>query len=149
MAILYDNIRWPEIDLGTIIGCGSLHLLTNNAPINDNQQNTEKIKQGPTCLLQILISEAAYLIWAMRCKRTMQGKTHNMNKIEGRWLRSINERLTTNKIQATTIKCSKGFTKLVVKTWEQALSKECELPIKWIYDSEVLVGRTAQHTQEQ
>ena len=144
----YDNIRWPEIDLGIIIGCGSLHLLTNNAPRENDQQNAEKIRQGPTCLLQILISEAAYLIWAMRCERTMQGKTHNANEIKGRWLRSINERLTTDKIQATTIKRNKGFTELVVKTWEQALSKECELPIKWIYDSEVLVGRTAQRTQE-
>ena len=95
----YDNIRWPEIDLGIIIGCGSLHLLTNNAPRENDQQNAEKIRQGPTHLLQILISEAAYLIWAMRCERTMQGKTHNANEIKGRWLRSINKRLTTDKIQ--------------------------------------------------
>jgi hypothetical protein len=85
--------------MGTIIGCSSIHLLTNDAPINDNQQNTEKIKQGPTRLLQ-----------------------------------------------ATTIKRNKGFTELVVKTWEQALNKESELLIKWIYNSEVLVGRTAQRT---
>ena len=78
----------------------------------------------------------------------MQGKMHNASETKERWLRRINERLTTDKIQATTIKRDKGFTELVVKTWEQALSKECELPINWIYDSEVLVGRTAQRTQE-
>jgi ribonuclease HI len=140
----FDDIGWPEINMGTIIGCGSIHLQTNNAPINDNQPNTGRTKQGPTRLLQILISEAAHLIWAMRCERVIQGKLHNANEIKERWLRTINERLTIDKIQATTIKRDEGFTKLVVKTWEQALKKECELPIDWINNSEVLVGRTAQ-----
>ena len=132
--------------MGTIIGCGSIHLQTDDAPNNNNQPNAERIRQGPTRLLQILISEAAYLIWAMRCERVMQGKSHNANEIKERWLRNINERLTIDRIQATIIKRDEGFTKLVVKTWEQALKKESELPIDWINNSEVLVGRTAQCT---
>lgn len=140
----YSNIRWPEISIGTIIRCGSIHLQMNNRPLNDNQLNTERIKQGPTRLLQILISEAAHLIWAMRCERVIQGKSHNANEIKEQWLHTINERLTIDKIQVTTIKRNEGFTKLVVKTWEQALEKECELLINWINNSEVLVGRTLQ-----
>jgi len=65
------------------------------------------------------------------------------SEIRTRWLRAINERLTTDKINATMIKRNEGFTKLVVDTWEQALKKERELPMNWINLSEVLVGRTA------
>jgi hypothetical protein len=57
-------------------------------------------------------------------------------------------RLTDDKITATRIKREDGFTTLVVDTWEQALNKEGGLPINWIHESEVLVGRTAQRADD-
>lgn len=88
----HEDIPWPDIDLGTILGCGSL--------------------RGASRLLQILLSESAYLVWTMR----------------------------NDKITASKIKRNKGFTRLVVNTWENVLTKERDLPNNWISMREVLVG---------
>ena len=137
------NTPWPDIDLGTILGCGCISLPSTQRQREDNEQNRSGVLKGPTRLLQIIISKSAYLIWVLRCERVIQAKDHSDNEIKGRWLRTINERLTTDKITATRIKREDGFTTLVVNTWEQALEKEKGLPPNWINHSEVLVGRTA------
>ena len=133
---------WPEIHLGTILGCGYI-----NAIPRDEQQNEQRERkntyQGLSQLLQILISEAAYLVWVLRCERVIQGKHLSENEIRNRWLRNINKRLTNDKITATRIRRDDGFTNLVVNTWEPTLEKERALPPNWIKHSEVLVGRTA------
>ena len=110
----------------------------------ENQRNGRITHWEETRLLQILLSESAYLIWVLRCERAIQGMRHTENEIKRWWLQAINKRLTNDKITATQIKREDRFTNLVVNTWEQALNKEWELPINWIHDSEVLVGRTAQ-----
>ena len=66
---------------------------------------------------------------------------HEGNEIKARWLRAINARLTNDKITATRIKREKGFTNLVVNTWEQVLNKSGDLPNYWLNNREVLVGR--------
>jgi len=70
----------------------------------------------------------------------IQEKVHNYQGIRNRWLRAINTRLTDDKIIATKIKQNKGFTNLVVNTWEHVLSNERDLPNNWINLREVLVG---------
>ena len=35
----HNNIPWPEISLGTILGCGCIHLRTDNNPNEEQQQN--------------------------------------------------------------------------------------------------------------
>ena len=139
----HRNTPWPMIDLGTILGCGSITLHAENRPGHARERNESSILKGPTRLLQIILSESAYLIWVLRCERAIQGKIHSETEIRERWLHEINERLTTDKIMATKIKRDNGFTTLVVKTWEQALQKQRGLPLNWINISEVLVGRTA------
>jgi len=57
----------------------------------------------------------------------------------------INTRLTNkkqshHKIIAMKINRNKGFTSLVVNTWEHVLRKGRDLPNNWINISEVLVG---------
>ena len=49
--------EWPEIHLGTVLGCGSILL-----PAQCDNQHTDR---GHTCFLQILISESAHLIWVL------------------------------------------------------------------------------------
>jgi len=139
----HDNTPWPNITLGTILGCGCISLRSDQRHRENNEQNGSGFLKGPTRLLQIIISESAYLIWVLRCERVIQSKEHSEDEIQGRWLRAINERLTTDKITAIRIIRKDGFTTLVVNTWEQALEKERELPPNWINCSEVLVGRTA------
>ena len=134
--------EWPEINLGIILGCGSL----TAQKINDNQGNPTPPQrnsrtQGSSRLLRILVSESAYLIWVLRCERVIQERQHNENEIKARWLRAINARLTNDRITATRIKREKGFTTLIVNTWEQVLNKSGDLPNNWLHIREVLVGR--------
>jgi len=133
----HNNIPWPETDLGTILGCSCL----NTPQANNQEQNPRSaLERGASRLLLILLSESAFLIWVLRCERVIQEKDHTPQEIRSRWLRAINTRLTDDKITATKIKRNKGFTNLVVNTWEPVLSKERDLPNEWIYSREVLVG---------
>ena len=64
-------------------------------------------------------------------------------EIRARWLRAINDRLTTDKVTAMKIIQTDKFTKLVERTWEPALRKAQDISANWITSGEVLVGRTA------
>jgi hypothetical protein len=135
----HQNIPWPEITLGTILGSGCISLPTNNT---HQPRNPKETYRGPSRLIQILISESAHLAWVLRCERVIQEKNHSENEVRQRWRQVINKRLTDDKITATKIKRDKELTRLVVDTWEQALNNERELPPNWINQSETLVGRT-------
>ncbi|KAH8978485.1 hypothetical protein EDB92DRAFT_1821511 [Lactarius akahatsu] len=139
---------WPQVDFGTILGCGSLAI---TPPENRDWQNQAERNRpnlsGPNRLLHILISESAYLIWVLRCERSIQLKTHSVQEIRNRWLRAINERLTNDKIIATRIKRNGAMMMSVDSTWKAALSREWELPPNWMTDSEVLVGRRARNVR--
>ena len=141
---------WPNINIGTILGCGSL---TNPEEEEHSQHEDEdddasirrkNTKKGMERLRQILISEAAHLIWVMRCERVINEQSHTPNEVESRWLKAINARLTEDKIQATKIKRAKTSVKLVRYTWETTLRKRTPIPRDWVYIREVLVGRGVQ-----
>jgi len=144
----HRNIPWPEINLGIVLGCGCINLKPNDNQTNNQRQQKRIALPGPNCLLQIILSESAHLIWVLRCKRIIQEKLLSESEIRSRWLQAINERLTIDKVSAMKIRRNNGFTKLVVNTWEQALEKEGGLPINWMECSEVLVGRTAQRARD-
>jgi len=137
----HRDLPWPGQDLGTILGCGCLtaqHTLNQDQNQNQNPSNAHLC--GATHLLQILLSKSAFLIWTLRCERVIHEKNHSNQEIRSRWLRVINERLTEDKINATRIKRNKGFTKLIVNTWEKVLTREGDLPNDWTNRHEVLVG---------
>jgi len=138
----HRSLPWPEINLGTILGCGCVSAWPENEQTNE-QRDRKTMHQGPTRLLQILISESVYLIWILRGERVIQERHLHENKIRNQWLCNINKRLTDDKITATKVKRNNGFTNLVVNTWEPILEKERALPPNWINHCEVLVGRTA------
>ena len=133
----HRNIPWPEISLGLILGSGCL---SAPHPNNRERNNGNSHLRGATRLLRILITESAYLIWVLRCERVIGEKNIHERGIRSRWLRAINLRLTNDKLIATKKKRKKGFTNLVVNTWEHVLSKEGDLPNNWINMREVLVG---------
>ena len=70
----HRNIAWPQITLGTILGCGSITLQLNRPRRNNQRQQHKTTLQGPSRLLQIILSESAYLIWVLRCERVIQDK---------------------------------------------------------------------------
>ena len=131
------NFPWPEISLGTILSCGCISV----PPAANHEQNKgNALLRGASRLLRILLSESAHLIWVLRCERVIQGRDHNHLETRNKWFHAINKRLTVDKINASTIKRNKGFTTLVVNTWEHVLSKDGALPNSWISAREVLVG---------
>ena len=147
----HDSAPWPELSLGAILGCGCLSAQVReneneqNEPGNEEGKWTGAKHRGATRLLQILISEAAHLIWVLRCERVIQVKIHNRDEIGLRWHKAINRRLTEDKINATMVTRKLPFSQLVKATWEPVLKKSSDPPIEWIKDREVLVGRSTQH----
>ena len=133
---------WPEHNLGVILGVGCLSLPRNRAEANQDEHNTHPTPKEKAILrlLQILLSEAAHLVWVMRCERVIQEKVLNEQGIKNRWLRAINERLTTDRLTAHKSKRDKKFTTLAKNTWEKVLRRNGTLPLNWFRNREVLVG---------
>ena len=145
----HENLKWPDITFGTILGSACITAQEDPQHERDGSEWNRNDQRGATRLLQITISEAAHLIWVLRCERVIQEKVHTEEEITARWYKAINRRLTDNKIAATIIKREKPFTQLVESTWEKALKKISDLPTKWIYQREVLVGSNALRTSAQ
>ena len=136
----YNQTHWLVINLSIILGSGCL-----TAPEamleNDREARLKPMKKkGANRLLQILVSEAAHLVWVLRCKRVIQQQTHTMQEIRARWWKVVNRRLMEDKITATHIKRSKLFTLLVEATWGNVLRKFSDPLHMWIRNHEVLVG---------
>ena len=78
----YEDGTWPNIALGTIIGCHALDVETTRE-FKERDGTTWKRKlhdQGATRLLQILISETAYLIWTLQCERIIRSEERRVGK---------------------------------------------------------------------
>ena len=135
----HENIPWPNITLGMILGCGNLDPGRRLSIPNENNR-LRKRYSGARRLLQILLSESAYLIWVLRCERVIDDKKHTKAEVEKRWMRAINRRLTEDKIIATRIKRDKTHKQRAQNTWGAVLKKAGELPDRWMYNGEVLVG---------
>ena len=137
-----ENLEWPRINIGLILGSGCLANRNDDGPRNQNENNLRQPgKKGAGRLATILMTEAAHLIWVLRCERVIRGKQHSDAEITTRWKNVINMRLTNDRIIATKIKRNYKFTTLVIKTWESLLKKDGPLPLNWIEHREVLVGR--------
>ncbi|KAG1763762.1 ribonuclease H-like domain-containing protein [Suillus occidentalis] len=140
---------WPKIRLGTILGCGNLHLKkqihNEQAPDereNNNDNEMDDKTKGAARLLRILISEATYLIWIIRCNSTINETTYTTDNIVKRWTNRINNRLQLDRISARKIIRTKKFTKLVTHTWENTIQINHNTGIQedWATALEVLVG---------
>ena len=136
---------WPNINLGTILGVGCLTTPRRyEARGNAGQIPNPTPKERATLrLLQILLSEAAHLIWVIRCERVIQGSNIDEPGIRKRWYRVINERLTTDRITAHKTRQDKKLTKLAENTWKYLLERNGTLPENWFQNREVLVGSRA------
>jgi len=59
-------------------------------------KNTDgKIKSGEARLYRILMSEAAHLIWKLRCKKIIQeeNRPFTQEEVENRWTKTMSNRL--------------------------------------------------------
>ncbi|KAI0263875.1 hypothetical protein BGY98DRAFT_1045097, partial [Russula aff. rugulosa BPL654] len=120
----HDPQLWPEISIGTIMGWG---------------KPTPKTRtKRATRLLHILLSESAHLIRVLRRERVIRDQTHTPSEIRNRWLRSINMRLTDDRITALKIKQDKQSLQKNKRHLEHVLKKQRDLPHDWIASREVL-----------
>jgi ribonuclease HI len=128
---------WTKPAYREILGCASTRLV--------NQEN--KTNTGLTRLYKILISEAAYKIWSIRCKRVI---THDNER--SKWPTKVNilndirsqinlrlriDCMQTNekRFEVKALSCSK-----VTATWRGILQNEEYLPENWASNPGVLVG---------
>jgi ribonuclease HI len=144
-----QTYKWPNISLGLILGSGSITAPKEDAHLNEQQvKHDRRVRhaKGPTRLMHIVITESAHLIWVLRCKRVIRGKVYTEGEIKSRWHQVINARLTDDRITATKIKREPKFRNLIKATWAPPLSKQGALPMNWLNNREVLVGRRTRGT---
>jgi len=93
-----------------------------------------------TRLLQILIAETSHLIWVIRCNKGINNHDYMQQQIEARWIKIINNPLTTDRITATKINWGKKYNKLIDETWKCTLQKQ-NIPYQnWLQSQEVFSG---------
>jgi hypothetical protein len=135
----HENTPWPQISIGLLLGCGSITIPGQPEHDDENDQRHPNQK-GVVRLLQILLSEAAHLIWVIRCERVIQEKRHNENEIRARWVMMINKRITEDRIIATIVKKDNTHLQRLRGTWGGILGREGEPPEQWTHNFKVLVG---------
>ena len=137
----YAPDLWPQLNLGILLGCGSIHLPRappqHQIPLGNPPPHRLRNHKGASRLLQILVSESMHLIWVLRCDRTIQGKTHSRGEVRKRWLCAINSRLTEDRIIATKIKRDERYLNLAKATWKPALTAHGRSPNNWPFSGEV------------
>ncbi|KAH9829971.1 uncharacterized protein C8Q71DRAFT_685566, partial [Rhodofomes roseus] len=109
---------------------------------------TAKMKRRPTAerFWRILISESAYLIWCLRCERTIghsdePGWTHSKKEIAARWTSMLNKRLQLDMSMTHRRFGRQALRKdIVIGTWRGTLQDEYALPDDWTGTKGVLVG---------
>ncbi|KZV98490.1 hypothetical protein EXIGLDRAFT_807784, partial [Exidia glandulosa HHB12029] len=135
---------WPDVSLGLVFGCGAARFTYTDGA------GEEREAIGTSRLFRIILSEAALLIWRLRCKRVMEHKDepdweHPPAYVESEWLRIINDRLTSDRL-LTNKRIYKKYKKralkksLVIDTW-QCLIDPASTPDNWLTLPGVLVGK--------
>ncbi|KAJ7102026.1 hypothetical protein C8R44DRAFT_640984 [Mycena epipterygia] len=126
---------WPELSLGTILGCGL-------ATFTD-----EKKRPLPATarLYRILVSESLFIIWKLRNESVISkgGEPLPENLIHNKWLNAINLRLKFDCALTNQAKYGKQNSirpSLVLQTWSSTLMNEEKLPDNWLKEPRVLVG---------
>jgi ribonuclease HI len=89
---LEKEANWPEVSLGTILGCG----------LAEFRDGRGKLKEGTRRLYRILMSESAYLIWRIRNERVISrnGAPAMEEEIVNKWKFAINQWLQVEKVLA-------------------------------------------------
>ncbi|KAJ7708350.1 hypothetical protein B0H17DRAFT_1274165 [Mycena rosella] len=121
--LLEKEPHWPEVSLGTILGCG----------LAEFRDDGDKPKRGTQRLYRILMSASAYLIWRLRNDRAPATEEEIINK----WKYAVNQRLQVDRTLEN--RPSRGkrpalAPQLVLDTYEQSL------PTDWLREPRVLVG---------
>ncbi len=133
------NIQWPSnLDITTIMALPFLKVRNQDG----------HVRSGATHLLLIIISECAYLIWKLRCKRILDTTpdeptcTISPKEAYSQTLLIINSRLNQDRILTSKKRYGKKALpeQLVLSTWCSTLNDESSCPENWLRANGVLVG---------
>ncbi|KAJ7220889.1 hypothetical protein GGX14DRAFT_354287 [Mycena pura] len=119
--------EWPEVSLGTILGCG----------LAEFRDSRGKVDQGARRLYRILMSESAYLIWRLRNEHVIDraGEPASEEEIENKFKFVMSQRLQMDKVLANRPRGRARPAlppKLVLETWSGVLDNEWSLPKDWL-----------------
>jgi ribonuclease HI len=136
----YNAQSWPKTSLGCVLGSGSLKVKINPARVGKNDEEieeetsrTQRPNRGASCLLTVLISEAAHLIWCLRNERVIQDKVHPLRAVANRFMATLDNRMQLDRIVAskTNGKKGKALGLLVSKTWGLIIADPQGTPPDW------------------
>ena len=94
-------------------------------------------------LWTILCSEAAHLVWKLRCERVIrnEGVDFTEQEIRNRWHTTMDRRLTLDRRTSVLAKGKKDLQPgMVERIWFPVIEGNLDLPPEWVTNSEVLVG---------
>ncbi|KAJ7088086.1 hypothetical protein C8R44DRAFT_649791, partial [Mycena epipterygia] len=133
---------WPEMSLGTILGCGL-------ATFTDKKKRP---LPATARLYRILISESLFIIWKLRDESVIskEGEPLPENLIHNKWLNAINLCLKFDCALTNQAKYGKQNSikpSLVLQTWSSTLMNEEKLPDNWLKEPRVLVGTEPKSSQ--
>ena len=122
---------------GAILGCC----------LSNYTKQSGKPDAGLNRLFRIIMSESMYMIWKIRCERTIAWandptKTHSTHEIHNKWLQAINLRLRIDSVHTNTKIFKKKVIepKIVLKTWKNCLKDNLHETKNWCGKTGVLVG---------
>ena len=124
---------WKKPLISEILGCGCL------TPPSTHPIPPTKTTKGAARLKIILISESIHLIWALRCKRVINGTRHSERNVETRWLNKINARLDIDRRMTASPHYPTTISRLR-HTWQHLITQNQSPPEDWATHPEVLVG---------
>ncbi|KAH9913114.1 uncharacterized protein B0H18DRAFT_888860 [Fomitopsis serialis] len=130
------GLRWQQPNIHEILGIG-LRAWT--------EPTSGKEDIGVTRLWRILGSESAYMVWKLRCERTIghsdqDGWEHSARTVRNKWVHSINARLILDRAMTHKRFGRSALSQdVALKTWRGTLENEEDLTDDWI-KTRVLVG---------
>ncbi|KAH9853759.1 hypothetical protein C2E23DRAFT_684645, partial [Lenzites betulinus] len=111
------------------------------------RKNCGRPNHAATRLARILIPEAVYLIWTLRCERVIEHgnrveKHHTTREITRKWQTALTKRLRMDQAAARRAGERKKAAKvgLIDRTWGGLVKNAEELPPNWALCAGVLVG---------
>ncbi|EIW52958.1 uncharacterized protein TRAVEDRAFT_135249 [Trametes versicolor FP-101664 SS1] len=125
--------KWHEQSWGTVLGAACLIFESEHGT---RLPYTER-------LWTTLCTEAAYLVWKLRCERVIQneGACFSEREVQNRWTATMNGRLTLDRRTAVPwLGGTKVSAKGIELMWLPVIRSPKDLPQDWVRNSEVLVG---------
>ncbi|KAJ3530055.1 hypothetical protein NMY22_g8737 [Coprinellus aureogranulatus] len=133
------GLEWTVPSIGMILG----------ANLAEAKGRDGKKLDGRSRLLQILLSESAYLIWVIRCEWKIgreqdETKQHTKEEIEARWRLAITKRLRMDWTLTSKLAYGKRALKwsLVERTWRSIHEQDDRRALRVdLFEAGVVVGR--------